>query len=96
MPFKGQNCANCAGDCCTVVAFTGAAIPKRKNGLKDFSTKKLRDLGYKEIYRLHDPCTAKTRESCIIYDGRPQLCRSYYCHGKYWRPKPHKQRKLSR
>ena len=88
MSVKGQNCANCVGDCCSVVSFTGVTIPKLKNGLMDFSIKELRASGYKEIYLPHNPCTAKTREGCIIYDDRPRLCRRYYCHGKYWRPNP--------
>ena len=87
MPDKGQNCANCAGDCCTAVTFARVTIPKLKKGFMDFSINELRALGYKEIYWIHDPCAAKTREGCIIYDDRPQLCRSYYCHGKYWRQK---------
>jgi Fe-S-cluster containining protein len=74
----------------------GVTVSKLKNGLMDFSVKELRALGYKEIYMPHDHCAAKTREGCMIYDDRPQLCRSYYCQGKYWRPKPQTKEKLTR
>jgi hypothetical protein len=83
MPAKGQKCANCTGDCCSVVIFTGFTISHQKKDLMDFSVKELRALGYKEIYSPHNPCAAKTMEGCRIYPDRPQLCRSYYCQGKY-------------
>jgi hypothetical protein len=86
MPVKGHTCANCAGDCCSIVTFTGPHDPSSIPGVMDFSVNELKALGYKEIRNPHAPCTAKTMDGCLIYEDRPTLCRSYYCHGKHWRP----------
>ena len=81
MPAKGQSCANCMGDCCSTVSFT--KVNGQLNGVMGFTVRELEVLGYKEDFRLHKPCIAKTRVVCTIYDNRPKLCRSYYCYGKY-------------
>jgi Fe-S-cluster containining protein len=47
----------------------------------------LRELGYKELFHPHAPCIQKTWDACSIYETRPLLCRTYYCHWKLWRPK---------
>jgi hypothetical protein len=86
MPARGQTCANCAGDCCSIVSFTKVS-DQLNNGVMDFTVRELVASGYKEVYRPHKPCIVKTKEGCTIYDDRPNLCRSYYCHGKYWRSK---------
>ena len=93
MPVKGQTCANCAGDCCSMVTFTGTDVPSLQEDVMNLSVKDLKELGYEEIHRSHSPCVEKTMDGCRIYEDRPTLCRSYYCHGKYWRPKG--QRKLN-
>jgi len=87
MLANGQNCVNCAGDCCSVVTFiAGTGLPP-KSDLMDYSVNELKALGYTEIYKPHAPCVAKTKNGCLIYADQPRLCQSYYCHGKYWRPK---------
>ena len=87
MPAKGQTCANCAGDCCSVVSFTRDQGPLLKDSVMNFTKRALTALGYVEVYKPHKLCTAKTTVGCAIYADRLPLCRSYYCHGKYWRPK---------
>ena len=94
MPAKGQSCANCAGDCCSIVSFVKANGPPLKNGVMDFTVRELKKLGYEEAYRPHKRCIAKTKVGCSIYDDRPKLCRSYYCHGKHWKPKNQSQASL--
>jgi hypothetical protein len=87
MPARGQRCDNCAGDCCSIVTFEADAAPPLDSDLMDCSVNELRARGLKEAYKHHAPCAAKTGESCLIYEDRPRLCRSYYCHGRHWKPK---------
>jgi Fe-S-cluster containining protein len=70
-----------------MVTFTGTDVPSPQEGVMNLSVKDLKELGYEEIHRSHSPCAAKTIDGCLIYEDRPTLCRSYYCHGKHWRPK---------
>ncbi|KON29843.1 hypothetical protein AC480_02395 [miscellaneous Crenarchaeota group archaeon SMTZ1-55] len=87
MPAKGQWCANCAGDCCSIVTFEAETPPPPDSDLMDYSVNEPRARGLKEAYKPLAPCVAKTGEGCLIYEDRPRLCRSYYCHGRYWKPK---------
>jgi len=91
MLAKGQNCVHCAGDCCSVVTFIAGTDSLPRGDLMDCTVTELNALGYTEIYKPHVSCVAKTADGCLIYADRPRLCRSYFCHGKLWRPKsPHK------
>ena len=87
LPANGQTCANCAGDCCSAITFMGEYVPPLKDGILSFSVKELKLMGYVELYNSHKSCVEKMKKVCLIYDNRPKICRSYYCHGKYWRPK---------
>ena len=87
MPTKGQSCANCKGDCCSDVTFIPDPDDQLNIEIMDFTVHELRELGFQEAFQPHKPCTAKTRDGCLIYDEQPRLCRSYYCHGRHWKPK---------
>jgi hypothetical protein len=87
MPAKGQRCSNCVGDCCSVVTFMAGTGIHLNRAIMDFSVNELRELGFLEAFKPHKPCAAKTEDGCLIYEDRPRLCRSYYCHGRHWKPK---------
>ena len=87
MPSKGQTCGNCAGDCCIMVSIQGLNAPELQKDPMNFTIKELKKSGYNTVFHVHKQCSAKTSDWCLIYEYRPKLCRSYYCHGKYWRPK---------
>jgi hypothetical protein len=87
LPAKGQTCATCAGDCCSNITFTGKYVSPLSGGILGLTVKELKDLGYEEVYNPHKPCLEKTIEGCLIYYDRPTICRSYYCHGRYWKLK---------
>jgi Fe-S-cluster containining protein len=86
MPAEGQTCSNCAGDCCSIVSFANTRDIGRSFSM-DITYTDLRARGYEEILRPHTPCAYKTSDACSIYETRPLLCRTYYSHGKLWRPK---------
>jgi Fe-S-cluster containining protein len=69
------------------VTFIGDTDILLNREIMDFSVNELRELGFKEEFKPHKPCAAKTSEGCIIYDNRPRLCRSYHCHGRHWKAK---------
>ena len=87
LPANSQTCVNCAGDCCSAITFVGKSVSPLKEGILGLTVKALKKLGYKTAYNPHRSCLQKTKDGCLIYYDRPPICRSYYCHGKYWRPK---------
>lgn len=91
MPAKGQLCSECSGDCCTNVRYIGDNRARALLGIVDVMTlthRQLIALGYREEYNtLSSVCKHKTPDGCDKYKDRKALCRSYYCHGKYWKPK---------
>jgi Fe-S-cluster containining protein len=70
-----------------MVGIQGLNVPELQNNPMDFTIKELEKIGYNIVYNFHKQCSAKTKDGCLIYEYRPNLCRSYYCHGKYWKPK---------
>lgn len=86
---KGRTCANCAGACCTL---KGKAPPGSwlQHHFKQCTVKTIKRLGGEVIHEKTDYSCLKQRPdgSCSDYENRPALCRSYYCHGKLWEPKP--------
>jgi hypothetical protein len=89
MPRKEQTCHNCAGDCCSIVSFAQSdeASPLPYD-IMAYSVHELFVQGFHEVKKPHVPCPAKATYGCRIYEHRPRLCRSYFCHGRYWRPAP--------
>jgi hypothetical protein len=86
MPRKEQTCRNCAGDCCSIVSFMrpdGAS--SQPYSIMSFTVQELKASGFVEVYNPHMPCIAKSKYGCLIYDRRPRLCQSYFCHGRLWR-----------
>lgn len=86
MPRKEQTCHNCAGDCCSIVSFLRpdeASFPP--SNIMSFTVKELKTRNFIEVLNPHTPCTAKSKFGCLIYEHRPRLCQSYYCHGRLWR-----------
>jgi Fe-S-cluster containining protein len=83
VPAKGQSCVNCKGDCCSIVTFIGDTGISLSKEIMDFSVNELRELGFQEDIKHHKPCAGKNKDVCLIYDDRPRLCRSYYCHGRH-------------
>ena len=49
MPLKGHTCANYAGDCCSIVSFTGPSDQLSIPDVMFFSVNEIKALGYKEI-----------------------------------------------
>ena len=93
MPRKEQTCRNCAGDCCSIVSFMrldGAS--SQPYSIMSFTIQELKARGFVEVYNPHTPCPAKSKYGCLIYDRRPRLCQSYFCHGRYWRAAPEVKR----
>lgn len=86
---KGQTCSNCAGDCCTL---RGKAPPGSwyQNHFKQCKVRTLKEHGGFVISEATEfRCLKQLPDgSCFDYNNRPALCRSYYCYGKLWRPKP--------
>ena len=96
MPSKGRTCKNCAGTCCTIgIAYSfGDRKPKWFHGSHNIRHSTLLSLGAKEFllkdvkdYTGEIICASFKENKCSCYDTRPALCKSYYCHGKYWKPK---------
>jgi Fe-S-cluster containining protein len=86
MPRQEQTCHNCAGDCCSLVSFVRSdeASPLQYD-ITAYSVHELYVQGFHEVEKPHAPCPAKSTYGCRIYEYRPRLCRSYFCHGRYWR-----------
>ncbi len=93
MPGKGQTCSTCEAICCHGnIAWELPADWKCDTRLFDLSLAKARELMRtgKEIWieGTQNKCSHLTNDCrCDIHDYKPAICRIWYCHGKYWRPK---------
>jgi len=88
--LRGQTCANCAGDCCTL---RGVAPPGSWLGrhFRQCRVKTIREHGGSVLVEVAEKrrCFRQLPNgSCSEYTRRPALCKSYYCHGKLWHPRP--------
>ena len=83
----GTTVCQLRGGLLLIVTLEAETAPPPDNDLMDYSLNELQALGLKEAFKRHTPCAAKTWDGCLIYKDRPRLCRSYYCHGRYWQPK---------
>jgi Fe-S-cluster containining protein len=90
-----RTCKECTGECCKgTVAYhkdSGLSTEERiKPGLSenpmDNSHAAILKAGYTECNDHHETCE-HYENGCKIYSSRPLLCRTYYCHGKYFKRK---------
>lgn len=91
---KGQTCRTCAGDCCRAVH---VQFPNWDNLPKDqkqaerkmmrSSVKEILDIGGVFCWDLGRDCKHHNNNKGCALKRKPRLCRSYYCHGKHWRPR---------
>ena len=65
-------------------------IPKWADNPHEYTHKELLSFGMVEVAlpETKDHCEHLTKEGkCDIYNVRPRLCASYWCHGKLWQAK---------
>ena len=87
---RGQLCSNCAGDCCTLAG---------KGPVGSWIIQHMRQVRYSSVLRHGAYLSEEVREDhrcfkqlqdggCSDYEHRPPLCKSFFCYGRLWRPKP--------
>ena len=105
MPFKGQTCQTCDGNCCHCIIsykYTPEAekevIALVESGKTTWSKKSPMTYSHQELLnwgmvKIISPdtgqrCAFLNKEGkCSRQHHKPRLCRSYWCHGKLWKPK---------
>ena len=60
-------------------------LPKAKDILMNSSYKDLLKCGtiFERVDK-SEPCSHLVNGKCSIHDHKPKLCRTYWCHGKYF------------
>ena len=94
MPAKGQSCKTCNGACCKMLI--GFCTPKdcpdlTKQEYQSLSFSELKDFEYELIIEpeIKEVCKRLTKDGKCSVHGKmkPRLCKSFWCHGKLWKPK---------
>ena len=92
MPAKGQTCLTCSAPCChKIVGYKyPAGAEKLPKPVERYSRKELLSLGMIELALPYQEkgCRHLAEDAkCGIEHHKPRLCRTYWCHGRLWKPK---------
>lgn len=94
MPTRGQTCQACSGECCKGhigwILETGK-LDLTKQSCLDYTWAEMKAAGAIEKWQ-DEPysvgCSSFRNPGCALQGPlKPPLCRTWYCHGKYWKPR---------
>ena len=92
-PRAGRTCANCDAPCCyRIVGYRAPGDRQAKDALSKaitlYSHNELLALGlFEATCPLGDKCFFLEAGRCSKEHHKPRLCRTYWCHGRYWIPR---------